>query len=333
MINAEFVEKALLGAILNEPTRREEVPWLEVNDFTNPLCRALWQHFRTGVAPHLTPPIDYVTLSDALRGETDLHPRLTAPSQIAELQIQAPGDADPVAYGRILVELAIRKQLICLGLKIGTVASQNIQPDHAELLPTLDAIADLGHRWQRIHLLPPSAPSLGDSQGSRRLLATPVTGRGDGGRQIEPSRELALAEMAALKAAVHDSPKGSRSLLLARLRPGDFSQPKIAVTFHAVEHLNSTGSHVDEITVAWELVRGFQDWGPGLDLNELRRDALVGQIQPGDLQTVTSAALHRSMTKAGTELVRAAKNLRADLPTFSERASAFLGKATGVTPV
>ena len=59
----EFVEKALLGAILSEPTRREDVPWLEVDDFTNPLCRALWQHLQTGATPDLTAPVDYVTLS------------------------------------------------------------------------------------------------------------------------------------------------------------------------------------------------------------------------------------------------------------------------------
>ncbi len=329
MINAEFVEKALLGAILNEPTRREDVPWLEVDDFTNPLCRALWQHLQTGAAPDLTPPVDYVTLSDALRSESDLHPRLTAPSQIAELQIQAPTRPHPAAYGQIIVEVSTRNQLIALGLKIGTTASQNAQPNHAQLLTTIEAIAHLGHRWERIQPRS-SAPSAGDSESSHGFHGTQPVGRGDNSAQTESSRDLAVAETAVVKSAVHDSPKGSRSLLLARLRRGDFSQPKIAATFQAVEDLASTGRHVDEITVAWELTRDLRDQGPGLDMNELRRDALVEQLEPRAIQTITNASMQRFVATAGTDLVRAAENLRADLPSANERASRSLGLATEV---
>ena len=101
-----------------------------------------------------------------------------------------------------------------------------------------------------------------------------------------------------MKSAVHDSPKGSRSLLLARLRRGDFSQPKITATFQAVEDLASTGRHVDEITVAWELTRDLRDQGPGLDMNELRRDALVEQLEPRAIQTITNASMQRSVATA-----------------------------------
>ena len=246
MINAEFVEKALLGAILSEPTRREDVPWLEVDDFTNPLCRALWQHLQAGATPDLTPPVDYVTLSDALRRQTDLHPRLTAPSQIAELQIRAPTRPNLATYGQIIVEVTIRNQLTALGLKIGTTATQNVQPNHAQLHTTIEAIAQLRHRWEHTQP-PPSASSVRDSEGSHRALGPQPAHRGDRDLQTEPYRDLAAAETAALKSAVHDSPRGSRSLLLAHLRPEDFSQPRIATTFQAVQHLASTGRHVDEI--------------------------------------------------------------------------------------
>jgi len=326
MINAEFVEKALLGAILNEPTRREEVPWLEVDDFTNPLCRALWQHLEAGAAPDVTPPVDYVTLSDAIRKQSDLHPRLTAPSQIAELQICAPTRPDPTAYGQIIVEVAIRNQLTALGLKIGETAKQTAQPNHAQLLATMETITDLGRRWERTH--PASAPSVGDARGNRGSLETRPADRGHDGQQIEPPRDLAAAETAVVTAAVHDSPKGSRPLLLATLRPSDFSQPKISATFNAVQHLAFTGRHVDEITVAWELIRGVKDRGPGLEINELRRNALVSHLEPGDIQTITNASTQHSVALAATKLVRAAEDLRTELPAASRRACESLGMAT-----
>ena len=60
MIDVEYVEKALLGTLLNDPTRRADVPWLQVSDFTNPLCRALWAHLQKGSPPDFSYPIDYV---------------------------------------------------------------------------------------------------------------------------------------------------------------------------------------------------------------------------------------------------------------------------------
>ncbi len=329
MINAEFVEKALLGAILNEPTRREEVPWLEVDDFTNPLCRALWQHLEAGAVPHVTPPVDYVTLSDAIRKPSDLHPRLIAPSQIAELQIQAPVRPDPAAYGQIIVEVAIRNQLTAVGLKIGTSMGQSTEPNHVQLVTTIEAIAHLRHRWEHTQP-PPSASSVRDSEGSHRARGPQARDREDYGLQSEPSRDLADAETAVVKSVVHDLPKGSRSLLLAHLRPEDFSQPKIATTFRAVQHVASTGRHVDEITVAWELTRDMNDQGPGLDIHELRRDALGRRLEPGDIRTVRIASLQRSVAIAGAQLVKDAGNLKADLPAASERATRSLGEATKV---
>ncbi len=327
MINAEFVEKALLGAILSEPTRREDVPWLEVDDFTNPLCRALWQHLQTGVPPDFTPPVDYVTLSDALRSKTDLHQRLTAPSQIAELQIHAPTRPGSAAYGQIIVEVAIRNQLITLGLKIGTSMGQSTQPNHVQWFASIEAIAHLRRRWEHTQP-PPSASSVRDSEGSHRALGPQAADQGDYGLQSEPSRDLAAAETAVVKSAVHDSPKGSRSRLLAHLRPEDFSQPRIATTFRAVQNLASTGRHVDEITVAWELTRDMNDQGPGLDINELRGDALGWQLEPGHIRTVKNALMRRSVAMAGAQLVKAAENLKADLPTASERATRSLGDAS-----
>jgi hypothetical protein len=44
MTSVEFVEKALIGPVLNDSTQRDEAPWLSAEDFTNPVCRAIWRH-------------------------------------------------------------------------------------------------------------------------------------------------------------------------------------------------------------------------------------------------------------------------------------------------
>ncbi len=69
---------------------------------------------------------------------------------------------------------------------------------------------------------------------------------------------------------------------------------------------------------------------PGFDINKLRWDALGRQLEPGDIRTVKDASIQRSVAIAGTQLVKAAENLKADLPTASERATRSLGEATKV---
>lgn len=89
MTSAEFVENALIGSLLNDPGRRQEVPWLQADDFTNPLTRAIWQHLEADRPPRGQPLLDLVELSAALGRESDLHPRLRTPAELATLLLQA----------------------------------------------------------------------------------------------------------------------------------------------------------------------------------------------------------------------------------------------------
>ena len=70
MTSVEFVEKALIGSLLNDSTRRDDAPWLRAEDFTNPLCRALWRHIKSGDPPQCQPRTDLVDLSYALGRES-----------------------------------------------------------------------------------------------------------------------------------------------------------------------------------------------------------------------------------------------------------------------
>ena len=48
MTSGEFVEKALIGSLLHDSTLRDDLPWLNAEDFTNPLRRAMWRHLDSG---------------------------------------------------------------------------------------------------------------------------------------------------------------------------------------------------------------------------------------------------------------------------------------------
>jgi hypothetical protein len=74
MTSVEFVEKALIGSLLNDSTRRDELPWLRAEDFTIPLCLAIWRHLESGNPPHCQPLTDLVDLSEALGRDCELHP-------------------------------------------------------------------------------------------------------------------------------------------------------------------------------------------------------------------------------------------------------------------
>jgi len=329
VIHAEYVEKALIGTLLNDPTRRAHVPWVQVSDFTNPLCRALWAHLEKGSPPHFTHPIDYVELSDVLHAETDLHPRLTAPSQIAALQVHTPADPHAPAYGRILVEVAIRNQILAIGLQLGSEAERPAPLSWSQPLAAIEALEGLTNRWQ--HVGPPNPISpVGDS---RSVTETHVPGPEpvpQGPRTDPPDRDLAAAETAVLGSALHDNPKGSRSQLVAMFQALDFSDPKAGATFHAIRQLTHRGEHVDEITVLWQLTRNKSDWGSGLQLAQLTRDRFTGELDPRDIQTVTDAAERRALVKASVTVTFEAQQLATDLATTSARVSNTLNEVTGV---
>lgn len=166
MINAEFVEKALIGALLNDPSNRQHIPWLDVGDFTNPLCRALWQHLQNGWQPEVSSPIDYADLAHAIQVETGLHPQTTAPSQIAAIHIHAPSDPGPAAYGRILVEVNIRDQMTRIGLRIGTSHTPGTRAEIATL-------ARLRQRWTTVTTPKPTTTPLTSRRRDHRHVATP----------------------------------------------------------------------------------------------------------------------------------------------------------------
>jgi len=132
MTSVEFVEKALIGSLLNDSTRRPDVPWLRAEDFTNPLCLAIWRHLESGNPPHCQRLTDLVDLSEALGRDYELHPRLRSPAELATLQFQAPEKPAVVEYGRILVEATIRREVAAMGLRLESLMTRRTRTDHRQ---------------------------------------------------------------------------------------------------------------------------------------------------------------------------------------------------------
>jgi len=131
--------------------------------------------------------------------------------------------------------------------------------------------------------------------------------------------------------SLHDTPKGSRSLLVALIEPCDFSDPRAAATFHALQELTGRGDHVDEITVLWQSTRNKSDWGPGLEQTQLTRDCFTGELDLRDIQTVTDAAERRALAKAGVTVTSEAQNVTTELGTTTARVSKSLNEILRVS--
>jgi len=113
---------------------------------------------RAGFTARPFASIDYLSLSDVLHAQTDLHPRLTAPSQIAALQVHAPADPHAPAYEQIFVEVAIRNQILAIGLKLGSEAEWHPPQKRASPSAAIEALKEETNRWQ--HAGPPHSNSL-----------------------------------------------------------------------------------------------------------------------------------------------------------------------------
>lgn len=301
MTSAEFVEKALIGTLLNDPTRRDKLPWLGAEDFTDPACRAVWNHLESGTQPRCQPPIDLVELSEVLGRESELHPRLRSPAELATLLIRAPEKPAVLEYARILVEATIRRDVAAIGLRLQNLASgepEQILDDAASTLASLQALdqrrqASLG-KGQQVdtdprHVPPPwtmhgASPSTGSR--SRHHAAT--------GQVIDQQ----LAERAVIGAAVHDWPPGARNHVLDNVHHSDFTNPRTAATWQALQHLADHHTPIDQITVAWQTLRERNRTGDGLTLQELRQTRDAALLHQAGTTTLTRATISRAATHA-----------------------------------
>ena len=303
MISADFVEKALVGALMNHPERKADVPWLHVEDFTHPLCRALWAHLESGDRPAITPLEDLPAVTELLRRADGLHPQHCGPAQVAELQINAPEPAAVAEYGRILVEVAIRRELTAMGLRLepeqagqpGTV----IQAAGAATL----RIHELRRRWHAARAAASPRSRVDDSWG----LAPPLDVGGQSVADID--LDPRTAELAVIGAAVHDWPPGARQHLLARVRTGDFDDPGPAATWDAIQRLVARGGAVDQVTVAWEGARTKAGRPRGMGSRELADSRALAALFDDGAAVLARRAVAKTLAKTRLALRQNPENL------------------------
>ncbi|HET7475204.1 MAG TPA: hypothetical protein VFJ97_04170 [Dermatophilaceae bacterium] len=267
MISADFVEKALVGAILNHPERQGDVPWLHVEDFTHPLCRALWAHLEAHDLPTPNPLDDLPAVTELLRRVDALHPQHCAPAKVAELQVSAPEPPNVADYARILVEVAIRREVTAMGLRLESYHAGQQQVLMATTESAIARIDELRRRW-RVAAATPGAGSHGHRHGlERQQLLAP----GDLGDDTTAGIDATTAQLAVIGAAVHDWPPGARHHVLAEVRRSDFHQPALTATWEAIQRLVARAMAVDHVTVAWEGARtqGRKTTATGLGSREL----------------------------------------------------------------
>jgi len=314
MTSVEFVEKALIGSLLNDSTRRDELPWLRAEDFTIPLCLAIWRHLESGNPPHCHPLTDLVDLSEALGRDYELHPLLRSPAELATLQIQAPERPAVVDYGRILVEVTIRREVAAMGLRLESLATR--EPEQI-IDSVADALTSLEGLDQRLKISMGQRNDVGTDLVAAALsvCADELSRTDDPDVETHPAghdMDQRLAEEAVIGATVHDWPPGARAHVLESVRKSDFTDARAAATWQAVEHLTERAAPIDEITVAWQALLARSRTGDGLTVQELRDTRNAALFHEMGAATLARSTVTRVAGQAMIAISQCAQDLRID---------------------
>ena len=227
MTDTAYLERALIGALLNEPHRGPDLPELTQRDFTDPLCRALWQ-VMTSETRWPVGPVNVADMAARLTSFGDeLHPRLRSAAAVAELQVHAPMRPHPDAYARLIIDETIRREVLALGYQLTQI--DPTQPEQA--ITTIDAInAQLQAHRSRSPLGPATLQAQHDWTPPPGDANNEVSGR----PETKDTQEQYRAEHAVLGAAVHDHPRGSRAHVQACIRGNDLTRPDIRAAWSAI---------------------------------------------------------------------------------------------------
>ena len=313
MTSVEFVEKALIGSLLNDSTRRDELPWLRAQDFTIPLCLAIWRHLESGNPPHCQPLTDLVDLSEALGRDYELHPRLRSPAELATLQIQTPEKPAVAEYGRILVEATIRRQVAAMGLRLESLATREPKQIVDSVANALASLERLDQRWQ-VSMGQRAQVDVDHVAVAMSVCADEFSPPAADAETLPADHDMdqQLAEEAVIGATVHDWPTGARSQVLGTIRSYDFTDARAAATWRAVEHLAEHDEPIDEITVAWQCLRVRSRTGDGLTVQALRETRDAALFHEMGAATMARSTLTRVAGQAKIAISRCTEDPRID---------------------
>lgn len=212
------------------------------------------------------PGVDPVTVLQRLQADPDpsvqRNTTLTAPG-LHDLIAAAPSHRpQPEAYGQIVLEASIRRQVQAAGIRVGKAAETS--SDLAGMLDVVEhaltEVDDARRRWDGL---------TGSTQQTKRterdpLLASSPSERLDDDAQHDAEYGL-VAEVLADPHVLDD--------LADRVQPADFGDEQLGNTFRAAGAVHaqrfSARTGVDPVTVAWEQQRQAPVHGEGLPIDEL----------------------------------------------------------------
>ncbi|MFH8591526.1 DnaB-like helicase N-terminal domain-containing protein [Streptomyces rimosus] len=230
-----YAEQALLGALLLEPARLDELGPLAPEHFGDPAHNALYAAMHTAPVPdveqHRRAP---VWLGRVLKAARPQAPGLTA-SYLHTLVHRCPWPGHAAAYARMIQADHARRMLREHADRLAQAATDTSLPDPAATVlaqcETLSAFLEtLSGRF---------APH----PGSLPRTPHPAPARRSAG-------EEALEEERALLACATAQPSGLRRMRW--LQPDDFSLPRHGELFQCLTALVHRREPIDPVTVLWE---------------------------------------------------------------------------------
>lgn len=251
----ELVEYALVGALLRDPDQLNRMPWLTRDDFATVPAQQVYfelrrQHDLHAAAPH-TPSPTAESVADHLVGMTvpaihhaDLNHMLT----------RTPPAADPIAYGRIVLEESIRSAVRELGARVADTPCYDPKQVSVAAVTAVAAVEQLQRRWE-LSEPPTGLPAPLDAVPEPRLGAWLPDQRPQFERIRAAERTVAAAaanvilEPAAVTAALH---------------PNQLHDPGAALAITAISVLLADRRPVDPVIVSWQQQRllGDRDFSP-----------------------------------------------------------------------
>ena len=367
---AELAEAALLGALLWDPHRLDDVAWLDPTDFVRPAHQAIYRTL-TGLA-HDRIPIDLLALPTVLaRGDYhDLHvdragngplsayalsqlltmtpanpPATATATATATGQLPISGHSEHRRYAAIVLDDSIRRQVLAMGARLALIADPPEASTAEDLNRALDQV--LTQTTTRLDELTRALTETGAAtdMATPARWAPPATPRRQQPALIQA--EAAHAEYTLLGACL-TLPR-HRELATSRLRAGDFTQPEVAATWVALDALVRQGGSVDFVLLAAQQQRHgpHPDYGPGIAPTELLPLTRLSDPAAGwhALALVTVSAItratdtaHQALTDAATDrhrhptqVLAAARTALQRLDTIRRRLDDHAGPAA-VTP-
>ncbi len=309
MTPREFAERALLGVVLQEPSHiRPMREWLAAEDFRAPAHQRLWSTMDSMVtdadarSDRSLTDVNPVTVLHHVhepeagdwRGELDDAAAersgvLTGPGLHTLIATApAPSQAQPEAYGAIVLEASIRRQVAAAGMRVGQTATGHADLD--EMLTSVDQaltqVQEAAARWD-----------VTERASSEANTATAVLASGHA-----PDENAVYDAEYGLVSEVLTNPSVLNELA-SSVQPDDFADAELGATYRAavaVHHEHAAGGPaVDPITVAWQQQRQqVAQHGPGLETTTLadiaHRSAPLG---PAAAASCASTVLHGSVAR------------------------------------